>query len=175
MKRSRQVAILPFGLMLAGCDPFAPAQPEAPSNTRVAVVASLPEDVSAEWGKALASRDILHVGDVAAEALQLLQSGDSMSNASFVNCLQGKLFASVGNLSAPVWSAVMQDPIAAGTDSVVAKIDYSIAVGSSGAKISGTAKWTLSNLNTPGWELVRWEDLAESRSGLFAYCREGTK
>jgi len=157
--------------LLVGCDPFGPASPENPSNTRVATVAALPQDVSVDWGKALSSRDMLLVGDVTGDALRLVQAGDSLSNGAFLKCVQNDLFGSASDTSILVWQAsYTQDAGASGADVVVAKIEYSIT--KPGApKISGTAKWTISDVNTLGWELVRWEDLSESKSGLFAFCK----
>jgi len=161
--------------LLVGCDPFAPSSPELPSNTREAVVAASPADVERGLGTALSTRDPLLWGDLTGETLRLVQAGDSLASSAFLKCVQNELFGAASDTAAIVWKATYApDAGASAVDVVVAKIDYSITKGAS-QKIFGTAKWTISDVNTLGWELVRWEDLAESKSGLFAYCKSGEK
>jgi hypothetical protein len=170
---SKIVVLVPPLLVLAGCDPFAPSNPESPSNTREAVVAGTPADVERELGHSFTTRDPLLWGDVTGETLRLVQSGDSLANSAFLKCVQNGIFGATGDTAAIVWKATYApDAGASVADVVVAKVDYSITKGSA-TKIFGVARWTISDVNTLGWELVRWEDLSESKSGLFAYCKGG--
>ena len=170
---TKSVALAVPIVCFAGCDPFAPSSPENPSNTRAAVVAATPADVERDLGRSFTTRDPLLWGDVTGETLRLVQSGDSLANSAFLKCVQNEIFGATGDTAAIVWNATYaSDAGASVADVVVAKIDYSITKGGV-QKIFGVARWTISDVNTLGWELVRWEDLSESKSGLFAYCKGG--
>lgn len=166
--------ILVVEFSLTGCDPFAPADPEKPSNSREAVVAVNPKDVEEEWGKAVSTRDMLLVSDIISDSLRMIQAGDTLKNVAFKNCIESDLFAPGGDSAVLVWQAeYVQETSAGGLGATVAaRVDYTITRGGM-PRVSGSARWTLSNANTLGWELVRWEDLAESKSGMFAYCQGG--
>jgi hypothetical protein len=172
-----KIVIVLAALSLASCDPFGPSDPEAPSNTRVAVVAAFPQGVETELGKALSTRDMLLVDDITSDGLRLVQSVDSLSSSAFRVCLQRDLFGQASDTSHLVWTGEFsQESSTTGEEGVViANVNYSITRSGSAARIYGSAKWTLSNANTLGWELVRWEDRAESKSGIFAFCKVGAK
>ena len=160
--------------LLVGCDPFAPADPEPPSNTREALVATKDVDLLRFWGQALAARDTLQINDITSDTLKLYGPGGVVvSNSSFRKCIKDKLFLEDPSPSwSPFQSWTISGQNAYGT---TAWFDYSITTSTGIVLVRGRASWTVSDENgsSLGWKIVRWEDLSAPNAGLSAYCQEG--
>ena len=162
-------------LWLAGCDPFAAAEPETPSGSLNIPLAALANEVPRIWGDALAARSTERVNAIASEQLVVAQAGKILSGSGLTNCVVERLF-NRDSLVAPRWtsSSWTQEPTSS-SDTVRATTLYSLSKGEGARLAHGQAIWTVVRVSPSEWRLWRWDDDASSDSSMFSFCQGGVR
>ncbi len=154
---------------LAGCDPFAPEEPETPTSVLDLPLAESAKDVPRIWGLALSARSPTRLNAVTSEQLVVARAGKILSSSGLTNCVVDRLFNS-DSLVAPRWASSWTQESSV-SDTVRADIDYEVSKGEGPRLAHGVALWTMIRVNPSEWRLWRWEDDASSDSSLFAFCQ----
>lgn len=160
-------------VMVCGCDPFAPAQPETPVVTLETPLAATARDVPRLWALALSGRSPAKVNAVTSEQLVVSVAGNVLSSSGLTNCVVDRLF-NRDSLVAPRWTSTWS-PVATVSDTVRANIDYSVGKGEGSRVAHGSALWTMVRVNPSEWRLWRWDDDPASDSSMLAFCQGGIR
>ena len=154
VKRTMFGAALSCAFALAGCDPFAPAEPDAPSAAGTVQVAKRPESVPPLWTKGMADGNVLQTLALVGEDFQGSSGGGAFTRSAFVACLErvAKLDVDTARFA---WRSVPSGS----SDSVWGDVDWTLAV-ADGGRYGGRATWAVSRDDAAEWHLARWIESA---------------
>lgn len=139
------------GLLAACADPFAPADPEAPSTTGTVQTATRADMVPSLWAKGLTDDNVLQTLALLDESFQGSSGGASFKRTQMELCL-GTFAAGKGLDSAQfAWHT----PPPGSTDSVTADVDWTL-VEADGSRFGGRATWSVVRDDAAEWRIARW-------------------
>lgn len=137
-------------LALSGCDPFAPAEPEAPTLAGSVQAATRAESVPTLWAKGLADGNVLQTTALVENGFQGSSGGGVISRDKFVSCLE-RLAKTKVDTARFAWRSA---PSGA-SDSVWGDVDWTLVL-SGGTRYGGRATWAVLRDAAAEWHLVRW-------------------
>lgn len=146
-----------LAVLISGCDPFAPGDPEAPTVRGNAQGATRAETIPALWSKGIAEENTiqtLRLLDL--ESFQGTSGGATFPISALEVCLD-KL-ASEGVDSA---SFSWRNSPSGTTDSVTGDVDW-MMVKVDGARFGGRLTWGAVRDDAAEWRIARWSEPATS-------------
>jgi len=149
---TRLCAGLATAALLAACtDPFAPADPEAPTTAGTVQTATRADMVPSLWAQGLARDNQLQTLALLDESFQGSSGGSGFKRTQMELCL-GTLAAGEGVDSAQFsWHTTPPGS----TDSVTADVDW-VVVKSDGSRFGGRATWSVLRDDAAEWRIARW-------------------
>lgn len=145
-----------FAVLLSGCDPFAPGDPEAPSVAGSAQSAKRVDDVPRLWAKGVLEGNIVQAQVLLAESFQGTSGSSTFSLDKLSDCL-GKLAAEGADSATFSWRSTPSGT----TDSVTGDVDWAL-VKEGGARFGGRATWGVVRDEAAEWRLARWTEPSTS-------------
>ncbi|MCB9495347.1 MAG: hypothetical protein H6686_00480 [Fibrobacteria bacterium] len=138
--------------LLAGCDPFAPSEPEPPSlagNSRTAKTASQVPDV---WAQGLAEGNIVQVLALVGEGFRGTSGGKAFTATPFSSCAERLVKEGIDS-SRFTWSGIPSG----GVDTLTGDVDWSLRQ-ANGTRWNGKATWSVARSESLEWHLLRWNE-----------------
>lgn len=154
VKATAATAVL--ALVVGGCDPFAPGDPEAPTVAGTAQGAKRVEDVPRLWAKGLSEENTVQTQVLVAETFQGTSGSVPFGPAKFSDCL-GKLASEGVDSSFFAWRGTPSGT----TDSVTGDVDWTLRSGD-GSRFGGRATWAVVRDESAEWRIARWTEPASS-------------
>lgn len=141
-------------LVVAGCDPFAPGDPEAPTVAGTAQSAKRVDDVPRLWAKGLVEENTVQTQVLVAESFQGTSGSVPTTLSKFSDCL-GKLASEGVDSASFSWRGTPSGT----TDSVAGDVDWTL-LKEGGARFGGRATWSVVRDDAAEWRLARWSEPA---------------
>lgn len=144
-------------VLVSGCDPFAPGEPEAPTVRGNAQGATRVDNIPALWAKGVAEENTvqtLRLLDL--EAFQGSSGGTTFRASAMEICLD-KLVSEGIDSAAFSW----RNTPSGTTDSVTGDVDWTL-VKVDGARFGGRATWGAVRDDAAEWRIARWSEPATS-------------
>lgn len=141
-------------LVVAGCDPFAPGSPEAPTVAGTAQSAKRVDDVPRLWAKGLVEENTVQTQVLVSESFQGTSGSVPTTLSKFSDCL-GKLASEGVDSASFSWRGTPSGT----TDSVAGDVDW-ILLKEGGTRFGGRATWSVVRDDAAEWRLARWSEPA---------------
>ncbi len=164
--RERRILLVFAMLPFFGCDPFAPAEPEAPSSARSFPRAESSDRLAKLLDSALTLGDRSGALSLLDQSASLVLEGTSKSKA-LDNCFQSL----VGGAASVEFTLLEKTPDFSDTSTRV--VEYSIRP-DGGSVVAGKATWVLASPSLKNWRLRRWIDDPAYSSSLYRFCGGGS-
>jgi len=152
VKRIFAGSVVLSGVLVVGCDPFAPSEPEAPSAAGSVQMANRAEVLPSLWAKGLSDDNVLQTVALVGEGFQGAVGGSAVSRSAFVSCLE-RLATDGVDTARFAW----RNPPTGSPDSVSGDIDWSM-VKKGGTRFGGRATWAAVRDDAAEWRLARWSE-----------------
>lgn len=156
VNRLRAAAAAATLLALAGCDPFAPSEPESPTNAGTVLAAKRPENVPTLWGKGLLEGNQQQTEGLVAEGFAGSSGGTTVGRDRFVACLDR-----LARLEVDTARFAWRSTPTGETDSVWGEIDWTLVV-AGGSRFGGRATWAVVRDDAAEWRISRWVEPSTS-------------
>lgn len=153
---------------LAGCDPFAPVEPEPPIAGVLEGKARSAAEVPLVFGRILTGESAASPRSLTTSDILVVDgAGSVLDDNGLVRCVE-----SFGRThgGAVAWTASYV-PEVSGTDSARGKVEYQVGLLGGARLAHGSADWTMVPAGPSEWRLARWEDDPLSDSSWLDLCR----
>lgn len=139
---------------LAGCDPFAPAEPDAPTAAGSVQAAKRPESVPSLWAKGMVDGNVSQTHALVSTDFQGSSGGVAVSYSAFDACL-----GRVAKMDVDTARFEWRSTPSGASDSVWGDVDWTLVM-ADGGRYGGRATWAVSRDDAAEWHLARWIESA---------------